>query len=312
MIVSVTVISYNSSATVVETLDSILHQDYDTQKIELIIADDASTDNCIEIIDGWLANHKDAFYDVNVIQNPVNLGMSGNCNSAWKAATCDWIKPIAADDMLMSNCISDNVMFVKNNPDCKVVFSKMQWFGSVEKITPTPYDLKFFELNSYKQNQWLKINSLSMTPSAFINKNILIQVGYADESIRNIEDLPLWLKITNAGYQLNFLDTITVKYRAGESTSRSELRYTNIKYLKELIEINKAQSKNFYKFPIDEIIRRERLRSFNTMLMIATITGNKKNKYSKSLSRATWLIKPIQLAHYVKSRIYNSYSSKHL
>ena len=306
MIVSVTVISYNSSATVVETLDSILHQDYDTQKIELIIADDASTDNCIEIIDGWLANHKDAFYDVNVFQNPVNLGISGNCNSAWKAATCDWIKPIAADDMLMSNCISDNVMFVKNNPDCKVVFSKMQWFGSVEKITPTPYDLKFFDINHQKQNSWLKVFSFNIAPSAFINKSVLDQVGYADESLRNIEDLPLWLKITHAGYKLYFLDKVTVKYRAAESTSMSDHRYVNIKFLKDLIKINKSQEKPFFKAPIDEIVRQEQLLLFNLTLIIAVMTGNKKNQLSMLLGRSTWALRPIHAMHQFKYKRYNA------
>ena len=306
MNVSITVISYNSANTIIQTLDSILAQDYDTQRIELIISDDASTDNCLDVIGDWLLKNEDSFLKVNFIQNKINKGVTRNCNIAWRAATCEWIKPIAGDDILMSNCISDNVMFVKNNPDCKVVFSKMQWFGSVEKITPTPYDLKFFDINHQKQNSWLKVFSFNIAPSAFINKSVLDQVGYADESLRNIEDLPLWLKITHAGYKLYFLDKVTVKYRAAESTSMSDHRYVNIKFLKDLIKINKSQEKPFFKAPIDEIVRQEQLLLFNLTLIIAVMTGNKKNQLSMLLGRSTWALRPIHAMHQFKYKRYNA------
>ena len=47
-LVSVVVITYNSSQTVVETLDSIKTQTY--QNIELIVSDDCSSDNTVEVV----------------------------------------------------------------------------------------------------------------------------------------------------------------------------------------------------------------------------------------------------------------------
>lgn len=51
-LVSVIVITYNSSKYVLETLNSVAAQTYDN--IELIISDDCSKDNTVEICRNWL------------------------------------------------------------------------------------------------------------------------------------------------------------------------------------------------------------------------------------------------------------------
>lgn len=51
-LVSVIVITYNSSKYVLETLNSVAAQTYDN--IELIISDDCSVDNTVEICRNWL------------------------------------------------------------------------------------------------------------------------------------------------------------------------------------------------------------------------------------------------------------------
>ncbi len=307
MNVSITVISYNSANTIIQTLDSILAQDYDTQRIELIISDDASTDNCLDVIGDWLLKNEDSFLKVNFIQNKINKGVTRNCNIAWRAATCEWIKPIAGDDILMSNCISDNVEYVKGHPKCKIVFSKMRWFGSEQKTTPEPYNLGLFKVDSEQQHNWFKVFSFNMAPTAFIKKELLEIVGYADESIKSIEDKPLWLNITKAGYKLYFFDKVTVKYRRSESISTSDYKYININYLKDLIAINNNYKVPFFRSPIREIMRNEQLLMYKSMHMISVISGNKKSKCTTILGRSTWLLRPIHLIQRIKFKTYNTY-----
>ena len=306
MNVSITVICYNSSDTIVDTLDSILAQNYCTKNIELVISDDASTDNCVETIDQWLSIHSQAFLNINFIKNKVNQGVTGNCNTAWRAATCDWIKPIAGDDMLKTNCISDNVAYIKSHPECKVLFSEMEWFGNIEQITPSPYDIKFFKKDSKSQNNWLSILSFNIAPSAFINKNLLAEVGYTDNRFKNLEDLPLWIKITKAGHRLHFLNKVTVSYRSAESISMSNHRYVNMDFFKDLIAINKSQAGSFRKSPIKECIRHEQLLFFNLTLLIGRISGNKKSRYTNYLRRSTWFFRPIHIVHQIHCKAYNA------
>ena len=53
-IISVAVICYKSSATVTDTLNSILVQNYGSNFIELVISDDFSNDNTIDVIKRWI------------------------------------------------------------------------------------------------------------------------------------------------------------------------------------------------------------------------------------------------------------------
>lgn len=64
-LVSVSVITYNSAKTVIETLDSIKAQTY--QNIELIVSDDCSTDNTVEICRDWLTKNEKRFVRMELI-----------------------------------------------------------------------------------------------------------------------------------------------------------------------------------------------------------------------------------------------------
>ena len=62
-LISVCVITYNSSGTVIETLDSILTQTYGAENIQLIISDDSSLDTTTLVVESWLKTHSNKFYD---------------------------------------------------------------------------------------------------------------------------------------------------------------------------------------------------------------------------------------------------------
>ena len=59
MLVSVIVITYNSSRYVLHTLESVHRQSFND--IELIVSDDCSTDNTFDLCREWLANYSDRF-----------------------------------------------------------------------------------------------------------------------------------------------------------------------------------------------------------------------------------------------------------
>ena len=67
-LVSVPVITYNSAKFVLETLESIKAQTY--QNIELVISDDCSTDNTVQICRDWvdLINQNTTFSPKNLLR----------------------------------------------------------------------------------------------------------------------------------------------------------------------------------------------------------------------------------------------------
>ncbi|WP_435945566.1 glycosyltransferase family 2 protein [Dryocola sp. BD586] len=236
-IVSVMVLTFNSATTIVETLDSILHQTIGTKNIELIISDDASQDDTAVVIQAWLDINRYKFNHVHFLKHALNQGVSKNCNAGWQACTSEWIKTIGGDDLLEPECLELNLTYVDKNPDCNIVFSKMQWFGRINKVTPEPYNKDFFNLTASEQYNYLKFKSFNIAPASFIRRETLANIGYADERFRTIEDLPLWLRFTKNGNKLHYFPTITVKYRISDSASKHSKRYVNERFLEDLMKI---------------------------------------------------------------------------
>ena len=294
-IVSVAVISYNAEHTIEETLDSILNQDYGARNIELIVSDDASRDKTVAVTKEWLARNGHSFHKVEFISNKLNGGVSRNCNIAWRASTSEWIKSIAADDILLPHCLSLNLGFVEGCDDCNVVFSKMRWFGSVERVTPDPSQLSLFELSALQQYKSLRFGSCNFAPTAFIRKKALESVGYADERFRNIEDLPLWLRFTKNGYKLCFFDRVTVNYRVSNSISKSSSRFVNLPFLLDIIEIQKQQKPLETDGIVYRYLRLERSVSLRSTLFISKVCRNRRSVFSRFLEFIALLFRPVAL-----------------
>src|SRR5690606_22852216 len=94
-LVSIIVITYNSSKYVLETLESARAQTY--QNIELIISDDGSKDATVQICRDWLKENSDRFVHSQLLTVEHNTGIPANCNRGVKASKGEWIKLIAGD-----------------------------------------------------------------------------------------------------------------------------------------------------------------------------------------------------------------------
>lgn len=221
-LVTVAVITYNSEKYVLETLESVAQQTY--KNIELIISDDASTDNTLTICREWLKTNKNLFIRTLLIEVQLNTGVGANSNRATIAAQGKWLKTLAGDDALLPNCIEDNVEYVNRHPDVKVLFSRIEVYkdefihSNLLKVTPgvplSPQSI--LSLNKSAESQYkmlLLADRIHFTPSVFIDRNAKIAVGGLDERFKILEDYPFWITLTKNGYKLFFMNKITVKYR---------------------------------------------------------------------------------------------------
>ena len=126
-LVSIIIPTYNSSAYVVEALDSCLNQQY--ENLELVISDDKSTDNTVEIIQGWIETHKSSFVRVDFTIQEKNLGVRDNTNFLIKRAKGDYVRLLEGDDVLVEASIRKQVAFIKDNPEIKFTFSPILVFS---------------------------------------------------------------------------------------------------------------------------------------------------------------------------------------
>jgi glycosyltransferase involved in cell wall biosynthesis len=221
-LVSIIIVTYNSAKFVLETLESAKAQTY--QNLELIVSDDCSTDNTLYICQKWISENKNRFRRAELINSEFNTGISSNCNRGMTIAEGEWVKLIAGDDILLDNCIMDNINFIQLNPNSELVFSKPKRFGG------DIVSMKISE-NNYLANEWIFNASqevqlqkdLERTPywyacTLFLKKSIWKKFRF-DENYPNVEDIPFMLKCLKGGHKLSYFPVFTVNYRFGHGDS---------------------------------------------------------------------------------------------
>ena len=142
-ICSVVVIQYNPVWEKLQrTLNSIINQQ-DCQ-FEIVIADDASKDNCFDKIEGYFRQNKVENYQL--VGNKENGGTVKNVLSGIQAARGKYVRVIAPGDMLYSDITLNKIVDFMEKNQAKEVFGKMAYFQentkkSIEVIPKqTPYD----------------------------------------------------------------------------------------------------------------------------------------------------------------------------
>lgn len=219
--VTVSVLTYNSSRYVVETLESIKTQTY--PNIILQICDDCSTDDTVKVCQQWIENNSSRFVKTKLVTSEHNTGVSGNANRSWDACETRYIKSIAGDDKLLPHCIDDNMQFMEKHPDAVFVFSRIKIFGNdiernkeIEKI----FDYSCFSMTPDQQlDRFLRCDNFVPASTCFANISKIREHNIRnDERIPLLEDIPMWINALWKGITLHFFDKETVEYRVHESS----------------------------------------------------------------------------------------------
>ncbi len=307
-VVSIAIITYNSADFILETLESAKNQTY--KNIELIISDDCSTDNTIEICREWLVKNKDRFVKTKTITVEKNTGVAANCNRAIKAAKAEWIKFCAGDDLLLPDCIKDNMQFVSQNKDVKILFSQLfKFLGKFDlKNTYKEFPLKlpmnlmnpvFTAKDQF--NRLLISDRITYTPSYFFNKQAIVSVGGYDEKTKYVEDYPMWLKLTKAGIRLYFMEKVTVAYRFHEASLNTQ-HHTGL-FSQQYLRTEPMRRKYVYpNLPWDLLFQRKY--NYNVSKFFDQLGLNKQNPLNSTLYKFfTVYTNPFQYIYSFKKHI---------
>lgn len=213
---SIVVVTYNSSSTIIETLDSIYNQTYNN--IELVVTDDYSSDNTNEVVANWIKEHAKRFVNVKHIRNEKNIGVTGNCNIGIKAAQGDYIQLIAGDDLLVSKAIEVKMKYADiyrfEYAACKTApFGEDETVVSkVKKGCEEGYEL--LKSDTEKQRRAILKNNIMAGPSGgFFSKKFIEEFGGFDENYPMIEDYPFIYHYLMSGRSIFFIDEELTRYR---------------------------------------------------------------------------------------------------
>lgn len=295
-LVSVVVVTFNSADTVIETLDSITNQTYNN--IELIISDDCSKDQTVPLCKEWIKNNKGRFYNTQLLYVEKNTGISANLNRAIKKANGIWIKSLAGDDLLESDCISECVRFV-NEKHCQICMVKLHLFAGDDSSNrkcerSLEYNMyRFLKLEDRKkQYKRALYKHILPGPGIFYTKELWKSINGFDESYPNFEEYSFELKVLEKE-RIYFLDKPLVKWRQRDGslshTSKSPATINDIEFFYKVRRFLLLKNKCILQF-VDSSIY---------YYILKNVVIEEKSKFFKLL----WLLSPLFYIRCIKKII---------
>lgn len=216
-LVSVVVVTYNSSNTVVETLESIKGQTY--KNIELIITDDCSKDDTIDVVQQWLGENDSRFVYTELVTTKKNSGVSGNLNRGIRKSHGDWIKSIAGDDHLIPSAIEEYIGFIQAHEEnirmCVCDIELFSTDGDVDVRIIEEYK-RYFQLESEsyeKQRKRVMGQLVFVGPTYFYSRELYDEIGGFSDKYGCAEEWPFCYKVIRGGNQIYALNKKLVRYR---------------------------------------------------------------------------------------------------
>ncbi len=207
-LVTVVVGCYNHSRYIVECLNSIKAQTYNN--IELLIGDDASPDNSVEVIDQWLQENN---YPAKTVYHDKNTGVVKMLNECMEHVHGKHVKFIAADDFLHPDCISRSVTELeKYGDEYGMIFTDIFTVDeNSNRITDfADYNaLGLVDREVFRREQ-KKINRIAAI-STLVRTDVMRETGPYSEDFF-LEDYYKWLQI-NERYYIGYVSEKLCYYR---------------------------------------------------------------------------------------------------
>jgi len=216
---SVILTSYNHEKYIKEAIESVLNQTY--RDFELIIWDDASTDNSWDIIN--------SYNDERIIKfrNDYNRrAVYGINNSIAEIAKGEYIAIHHSDDIWEPSKLEKQVEFLDNHSDCGAVFTLVSIIDENGCVFKDTHHIYFNIFNQPNRNRfdWLnyffyKGNALCH-PSVLVRKKCFDDCGLYRAGLAQLLDFDMWIRLC-LKYDIYIIQERLTKYRVRNNESNA-------------------------------------------------------------------------------------------
>lgn len=217
--------SYNSALFVGESIESVLNQTYEDW--ELLITDDCSKDNSVEIISEYVK--KDS--RIKLFRLPKNGGAAQARNNSIKNSRGRFIAFIDSDDLWEPTKLEKQVEFMLRN-SYSISFTSYEVLDENLNSTNTIIN----SVPSIDYVGYLKNTIIGMSTS-MIDTDRVGKIGFLD--IRNREDTYLWITLLKNGNIAYGIPEILAQYRVRDGSLSSNKLESAIKVWKLYYDLEK-------------------------------------------------------------------------
>ena len=177
---SIVIPLFNKQKYIYETIDSVLKQSF--HHFEIIIVNDGSTDNSINVVNSFADKRIKIF----TIQNG---GVSNARNIGIQYAQFEWIALLDADDLWEMNYLSEAVNIIESNNKIDVIATNYYLYNGIKKIMALTLNTGF--VRSYFKTPCITSSTV------IINKRVFDIAGYFNTNLKFGEDQHLWFRIAS-------------------------------------------------------------------------------------------------------------------
>lgn len=188
---------FNCELYIREAIDSVLIQSY--SDFELLIIDDASTDQTVSIIKKYDDSR------IQLIEKPLNTGYTNSLNYGLTIAKGKYIARMDGDDISLPERFAKQVAFLDANPEVVLCGTSYKILGNDKHIS-MPESHEAIKLNLLKGN-------CIAHPSVMLRKKVLNEFSIVYDTTKEpSEDYDLWVRMLSIG-KLHNLQDILLEYR---------------------------------------------------------------------------------------------------
>ncbi|MFC4258502.1 glycosyltransferase family 2 protein [Marinobacter lacisalsi] len=237
---------FNSEAFLEQSIQSVLAQS--EKDFELIIVDDGSTDNSVDIVQELAATDT----RIRLSKNQGKSGASGARNRAADLARGEWLCFLDSDDKYTTFALGQRKKAISKLPECQFFSSNFFiWWAADKKVLPqTVNNPSWFQYFQGGKESGVKIldqdvvpvfikHPLAWTGGVTITKSLFERLGGFDEELIRGEDDHLWIRASRVSSLVGLIERADAYYRqrpGSLSLGSASLSPYTLKMIKKLMD----------------------------------------------------------------------------
>jgi glycosyltransferase involved in cell wall biosynthesis len=201
MQISVVIANYNYGKYLGRCVRSILSQSIDRKIYEVVIVDDASTDDSLAIMNAFST-------EVRVIQNQANMGLAYTANMGITSAKGRYVVRLDSDDYVHADFL-------------RTLLRGFEFFGKQAEAISTDY-LKVTPVGEFLSYGFAEIEPIAC--SIAFKMDALETLGYYNDTLRIGEEVELRERFDSANFRIQNVNLPLYRYgQHSKSLSKSVL-----------------------------------------------------------------------------------------
>lgn len=195
--ISIIIPVYNRAKIVERTLQSVVAQTY--RPINLILVDNNSTDNTVEVLRSFRKNHETSDFRISILtEKRQSAAYARDCGA--KAAVTDWLLFFDSDDTMEPDLLQTYADKIKHcGSKCDIIASRTMY----RPLKGTPFEMPFYQEKPLTNHIF---HAILATQRYVVRREILDRAGGWNGEVHGWDDWELGIRLLLTTNRILYID----------------------------------------------------------------------------------------------------------